>query len=65
MDTSSLVHTKESKFEALLKRVSYYMTHNMKVMFSNAYIQSTFDYCCPIWGSSKKRKLLLKSLKNE
>ena len=50
---------------ALLKRLSYYITHDMKVMFYNAYIQSTFDYCCPIWGSSKKRKLLLKSLKNE
>jgi len=50
---------------ALLKRLSYYITHDMKVMFYNAYIHSTFDYCCPIWGSSKKRKLLLKSLKNE
>jgi len=51
---------------ALLKRLSYYLTHDMKVMFYNAYIQSTFDYCCPIWGSSKKtRTILLKSLKNE
>ena len=37
----------------------------MKVLFYNAYIQSTFDYYCPIWGSSKKRTLLLKGLKNE
>jgi len=33
---------------ALLKRVSNYLTHDMKVMFYNAYIQSIIDYCCLI-----------------
>ena len=31
----------------------------MKFMFYNAYIQSTFDYCCPIWGSSKKAQTII------
>ena len=31
----------------------------MKVMFYNAYIQSTFDYCCPIWGKGKQTQTLL------
>jgi len=38
---------------AHLKRVSYYLTYKMKVMFYNAYIQSIIDYCCPIWGKLK------------
>ena len=41
---------------AHLKRVLYYLTYKMKVMFNNAYIQSIIDYCCPIWDSAKKRK---------
>jgi len=32
----------------------------MKVKFYNAYIQSTFDYCCPIWGGSKKTQTIIK-----
>ena len=39
---------------ALLKRISYYLTYDMKIMFYNAYIMSTFDYCCTVWGKSKK-----------
>ena len=35
---------------ALLKRISTYLTHDMKLMYYNAYIMSTFDYCCSIWG---------------
>ena len=31
----------------------------MKVMFYNAYIQSHFDYCCPIWGSSKNTQTIM------
>ena len=33
----------------------------MNVMFYNAYIQSTFDYCCPIWGSSKKAQIIIET----
>ena len=54
MDTSSFVHRPirkrvNSKI-TLLKRLSYYITHD---------IQSTFDYCCPIWGSSKKTQTII------
>jgi len=38
---------------ALLKRVSYYLTYKMKVMFYNAYIQSMIVYCCQIWNKAK------------
>jgi len=41
---------------ALLKRVSYNLTYEMKVMFNNVYIQSIIDYCCPIWSKAEKRK---------
>jgi hypothetical protein len=34
----------------LLKRMVYFLTFEMKKMFYNAYIMSTFDYCCTIWG---------------
>jgi len=36
----------------------------MKGMFYNAYIQSTFDYCCPIWGSSKKAQTIIEKSQN-
>ena len=38
---------------ALLKRISYYLTYDMKLLFYNAYIMSTFDYCCTVWGKGK------------
>ena len=38
---------------ALLKRISYYLTYDMKLLFYNAYIMSTFDYCCTVWGNGK------------
>jgi len=39
---------------ALLKRVSYYLTYEMKVnLFYNAYVKSIINYCCPIWGKAK------------
>jgi len=44
---------------ALLKPVSYYLTHDMKVMFYNAYIQSIKDYCCPIWGKAKNTQFII------
>ena len=38
---------------ALLKRISYCLTYDMKLLFYNAYIMSTFDYCCTVWGNGK------------
>ena len=39
---------------ALLKRIIYYLTDEMKTMFYNAYILPIFDYCCTIWGKNNK-----------
>ena len=39
---------------ALLKRIIHYLTDDMKMLFYNAYILSTMDYCCILWGNSKK-----------
>ena len=39
---------------ALLKRITYFLTFDMKIMFYNAYILPIFDYCCPIWGKDNK-----------
>jgi len=60
MDTPGLSLRKNvNSMIALLKRVSYYLTHDMKVMFYNAYIQSILDYCCPIWGKAKNTQTIL------
>ena len=45
MDTPGLSLRKNVNSKiALLKRVSYYLPHDIKVMFYNAYIQSILDY---------------------
>ena len=36
----------------LLKRIVYYLTFEMKKMYYNAYLLSTLDYCCTIWGKN-------------
>ena len=33
---------------ALLRRISYFLTDEMKQLFYNAYIMSQFDYCCTV-----------------
>lgn len=39
---------------ALLKRISYYLSNEMKKLFYNAYIMSSFDFCCTVWGKRNK-----------
>ena len=39
---------------ALFKRISYYLTDEMKIKYYNAYIVSSMDYCCTIWGTGKQ-----------
>ena len=41
---------------ALLKRIIYFLTDEMKRMFYNAYIVPCFDYCCSIWGKGTHSK---------
>lgn len=41
----------------LLKKISNYLTFDMKKLFHNSYILTTFDYCCTIWGSANKTNL--------
>lgn len=36
----------------LLKKISNDLTFDMKKLFHNSYILTTFDYCCTIWGSA-------------
>ena len=35
---------------ALLKKISYFLQFDMKLMFYNAYILPVMDYCSIIWG---------------
>ena len=35
---------------ALLRRISYFLTDEMKRLFYNAYIMSVLDYCCTVWS---------------
>ena len=42
---------------ALLKRISIYLTFEMKQLFYSSYILPCFDYCCPVWGRNTKRNL--------
>ena len=37
---------------ALLKRINYFLTDEMRKMFYNAYILPIIDYCCSIWGKN-------------
>jgi hypothetical protein len=39
---------------SLLKRISYFLTFDMKCLFYNSYIVSAFDYCCPVWAKHKQ-----------
>ena len=39
---------------SLLKRISYFLTLDMKRLFYNSYIMSSFDYCCPVWAKHKQ-----------
>lgn len=39
---------------ALMKRISYYLTYEMKILFYNSYILSKMDYCYSVWGNNRK-----------
>ena len=39
----------------LLKRISYYLTYDMKKLFYNSYIMSIIDYGCLTWSQTNKR----------
>ena len=39
---------------SLLKRIQNFLTPEMKQLFYNAYIASTFDYGCLTWGNTNK-----------
>ena len=41
----------------LLKRILFYLNDEMKQLFYNSYIMSTFDYCCAIWGTASKTNI--------
>ena len=38
----------------LLKRLTPYLTIEMKMIFYNSYILSQFDYCCTVWANGNK-----------
>ena len=40
-----------------LKRLTFYLTYDMKKLFYNAYIMSVFDYCCPVWANVSNSEL--------
>ena len=40
--------------KALLKRISYFLTAEMKELFYNSYILSCFDYGCIVWSNCSK-----------
>ena len=39
---------------SLLKRLSHFLNEEMKTLFYNSYIMSTFDYCCTVWAKNKQ-----------
>ena len=39
---------------ALLKRLNYFLTDQMRQLFYKAYILPMFDYCCSVWGKNKQ-----------
>ncbi len=41
---------------ALLKRIIYYLSDEMKIVFYNAYLVPCFDYCCTVWGKGISSK---------
>ena len=47
---------------ALLRRISYFLTDEMKRLFYNAYIMPIFDYCCTVWchGTATSLKKIMK-----
>ena len=58
----SKVCTKLNSKLALLKRISYYLSNDMKRMFYNAYIMPTFEYCCIIWGKGIRSKTCINKI---
>ena len=42
----------------LLKRISPFLTHDMKKLFYNSYILSQFDYCCILWAKGSSSSLM-------
>ena len=41
----------------LLKRLTFYLTYDMKKYFYNAYIMSVFDFFCPVWANVSNSEL--------
>ena len=37
---------------------------NMKILFYNSYIMSTFDFCCTVWGTGKRSESIITKLQN-
>ena len=54
----SYVYNKMQSRLHLLKRLSSYLTSDMKVLFYNAHILSIFDYCCPVWANTTKTEIM-------
>ena len=42
---------------ALLKRIIYFLTPEMRILFYNAYIMPVFDYCCLVWGIASQKDI--------
>ena len=42
---------------ALLKRIVYFLSEDMRKLFYNAYILSVLDYCCTVWYTGCKSSL--------
>ena len=38
---------------ALFKKLSFYLNHEMEIMYYNAYILLSLEYCCVVWGRNK------------
>ena len=36
----------------LLKNIAHFLSYEMKQLYYNAYIMSTLDYCCTVWGKT-------------
>ena len=43
---------------ALLRRITYFLTFDMKKLFYSSYILSHFDYACTLWGWAAKKDIL-------
>ena len=58
----STVCSKINSKIALFRRISSYLSNEMKLMFYNAYIMSNMEYCCVIWGTSSKAYTMMNKL---